>query len=347
MIKYGSLRRLGPALLLVAMVLLSHPLPGFAGSTTRPGDLAEDRPASGHAASTASYSYPIGTPGRPLGDGFFVRHGYAVENTWYLPDYWHAGEDWYAIDGSTAGARVYAVAAGTVVYAGANYPGRVVIIKHGDGLFSMYGHLDPELEVAAGEQVRRGTMLGRVLRRSDKTPNHLHFEIRAFLTTNEVNGANPRYNFRCGVRCPPGPGYWPIRAPDHPSAQGWRNPTHVIARRAYGAATAGRGEVVVARQPASGTTTIWSHAPGASRRTRVGEMRLQPGARFQLLNVLAGAEAGHATSARGYELWYQIRLGDGRDGWVQAALPSTYETGGDGRPATVRFSFYPWVVAER
>ncbi len=32
-----------------------------------------------------AYNYPMGFPGRPLGDGLLVRHGYATENTWYNP----------------------------------------------------------------------------------------------------------------------------------------------------------------------------------------------------------------------------------------------------------------------
>src|SRR5262245_36921156 len=58
------------------------------------------------AAAPVLFSYPIGTPGKPLGDGFFIRHGAGVENTWYNPGYWHTGEDWYAIAGDTAGAQV-------------------------------------------------------------------------------------------------------------------------------------------------------------------------------------------------------------------------------------------------
>jgi hypothetical protein len=34
-------------------------------------------------------------------------------------------------------------------------------------------------------------------------------------------------------------------------------------------------------------------------------------------------------------------LPDGRAGWVQAAIPSTFETGSDGRPSSVYFDFYP------
>jgi hypothetical protein len=32
-----------------------------------------------------TFTLPIGLPDRVLGDGFFVRHGYACENTLYNP----------------------------------------------------------------------------------------------------------------------------------------------------------------------------------------------------------------------------------------------------------------------
>src|SRR5215213_1275133 len=125
------------------------------------------------------FGYPVGQPGRVFGDGFLIRHGYATENTWYLPGYLHAGEDWYMVEGDTAGAGVYAAAAGDVVFAGSDYPGRVVIVRHTDDLFSMYGHLDYALPVAVGDVVERGNLLGTVLVRTDgRAPSHLHFEIR-------------------------------------------------------------------------------------------------------------------------------------------------------------------------
>jgi len=295
------------------------------------------------AAPLRSFSYPIGTPGKPLGDGFFIRHGVEVENTWYNPGYWHTGEDWYAVEGDTAGARVYAVADGEVVYAGANYPGRVVIVRHADDLFSMYGHLDPQLNVEVGQPIARGALIGTVLRRGDATPNHLHFEIRTFLTAREVNGAAPRYPFRCGVNCPPGPGYWPIAAPDLPSDLGWRNPTHVINRRMLpeGAIS----EVVVATKPVSSSVTLWSAPPGESEREPFGELKLQPGERYPLIEIQAGAEDTRETSALAYRLSYHIELPDGRIGWVQAAVPSTFETGSDHRPSSVYFNFFPAIEA--
>lgn len=44
-------------------------------------------------SSAIACSLPIGLPGRILGDGFLIRHGFAMENTWYLPGWLHAGED--------------------------------------------------------------------------------------------------------------------------------------------------------------------------------------------------------------------------------------------------------------
>jgi murein DD-endopeptidase MepM/ murein hydrolase activator NlpD len=297
-------------------------------------------------APSPAWSYPIGRPGQPLGDGFFVRHGYETENTWYNPGYWHTGEDWYAVNnGETAGAHVYAVAGGTVVYAGSNYPGRVVIVQHAGGLFSMYGHLDFNLLVQNGAQVARGQPLGAVLKRSDDVPSHLHFEIRTFLTADAVNGPHPRYGFRCGPNCPPGPGYWPIRAPDLPSDLGWRMPTHVINGRMFAPeAQAPLGQVVVTTRPVSASVMLWS-APGDSSAQMLEQLALQPGARFPLLGVHVGPEDQRETSAAGYELWYRIGLPDGRDGWVQAAVPSTFETGSDERPSSVYFNMVPAVSA--
>jgi murein DD-endopeptidase MepM/ murein hydrolase activator NlpD len=311
-----------------------------------PTSLATPLASAALAAPTAvppaavAFSYPIGMPGQPLGDGFFIRHGYATENTWYNPGYWHTGEDWYAVEGDTAGAHIYAVADGQVVYAGANYPGRVVIVRHAGDLFSMYGHLDPGLNIGVDQQLARGDLIGTVLRRNDATPNHLHFEIRTFDTTAEVNGRAPRYPFRCGPSCPPGPGYWPIDAPDHPGALGWRNPVHVLARRVAG--TSAFGQAVVATRPVSPSLTLWSSPPDDPARTALGQLDLHAGERFALLDLYAGAEDTRETSANAYQLWYRIALPDGRSGWVQAAVPSTFETGGDGRPSSVYFNFIPY-----
>lgn len=299
----------------------------------------------GAQAATPMFSYPVGLPGRVLGNGFLMRHGYATENTWYLPGYWHAGEDWYTAAGDAAGTSVFAAAAGEVVFAGSEYPGRVVIVRHAPELFSMYGHLDYALSVAEGDVVERGQLLGTILPRTDgRAPSHLHFEMRTFFTTPEVNGEAPRYGFACGFGCPPGPGYWPIDAPEHPSAMGWRNPTHVINRRAWpGGVPAGVDVVVSAAAPAS--STLWTGPGDAADSEPVADVPLRPGEAFPLLAVDTGAEETTETSAEAYRVWYRIALPDGAEGWVQAAVPSTNDTGSDGRPSSVRFDLLPAVAA--
>lgn len=285
---------------------------------------------------------PIGLPGRVPGDGFYVRHGYATENTWFNPGSWHTGEDWYLLEGNTAGAQVYAVADGEIVYAGFDYPGPVVIVQHDDELFSMYGHLDDDLAVESGP-VSRGQVLGTILDRTDgRAPSHLHFEIRRFLTSPPVNGPSPRYGFTCGPNCPPGPGYWPIDAPEHPSELGWMNPTHVIARRSRPDGESSAGLEVMVAEGASGTVPLWT-SPEATE--QIGELPLEVGARYPVLAIDAGPEDSTETSAQGYRLWYQIEVRE-RPAvvWVQAIETSTEETGSDGRPAALRFRMLPYVT---
>ncbi len=312
---------------------------GIAGASLA----ARARPSPAQSRAPA-FSYPVGLPGRPLGDGFIVRHGYATENTWYNPGWLHAGEDWYLLDGDTAGAGVYAAAAGEVVFAGSEYPGLVVIVQHAAGLYSMYGHLDYALAVAAGDQVERGQLLGTVLARTDgRAPSHLHFEFRTFLMTPEVNGDAPRYNVACGYECPPGPGYWPTDAPEHPSAMGWLNPTHVVAHHGFAESIPPDADVVVASAPPA-SAALWSAPLGDDSAEQVGTVTLRPGGRFALLEVRAGPADSRRTSAEAYVLWYRIELPNGGSGWVQAAIPSRFETGSDGRPASISFVLLPAVV---
>ncbi|MBA3450834.1 MAG: M23 family metallopeptidase [Chloroflexia bacterium] len=302
---------------------------------------------SGSARAQAiapAFSYPLGLPDRALGDGLLVRHGYAIENTWYNPGWLHTGEDWYLRDGETGGVGVYAAAAGEIAFAGSEYPGLVVIIAHDDGLYSMYGHLDYALGVEPGQTVARGQLLGTVLTRDDgRAPSHLHFEMRQFFTTAAVNGDSPRHGVACGFECPPGPGYWPIDAPELPSALGWRNPTHVINRRAWGENVPVGVEMIVS-DAAPASTPLWTAPADTAGAEPRGALPLIAGERYPLLAVDAGAEDATGTSAEAYRLWYRIALPDGGEGWVQAAVPDASDTGSDGRPSSVRFDFLPAVV---
>jgi hypothetical protein len=287
--------------------------------------------------------YPIRAGDGVPGNGFIIRHGFACENTWYNPGYWHTAEDWYALEGDTAGAEVIAIGDGDVVFAGGDYPGRVVIIQHRDDLFSVYGHLDNEVAVDEGDAVKRGDRLGAVLLRTDgRAPSHLHFEIRTFLLADEVNGDTPRYGFACGYNCPPGPGYWPIDAPEHPSSMGWRNPLETIAMSTSIAGSERR--VAVAAIGANSPAQLWSVPSDHEDALLLGQFSLDAGEQFRLFEAVTRDPASDRTSAEGYRLWYSIALPDGTRGWIQAAVPDDGDTGSDGRPSSVRINLLPMLA---
>jgi murein DD-endopeptidase MepM/ murein hydrolase activator NlpD len=194
----------------------------------------------------------------------------------------------------------------------------------------MYGHLDYALAVSEGQDVTVGQPLGSVLLRTDGTaPSHLHFEIRTFLTTPEVNGTQPRYGFACGYNCAPGPGYWPIDAPEHPSAMGWRNPTHVIAKRSQA------GNDAVVADGINETVPVWSLPSDRADAEQIGEVPLRTGDQFTWSSTAAGPEVTSGWSAERYRLWYEVELPALGSGWIQAAVPSDIETGGDGRASAI------------
>jgi murein DD-endopeptidase MepM/ murein hydrolase activator NlpD len=264
----------------------------------------------------------------------------------FYTGWWHTGENWHLNSGETGGSPVYAVADGTVVFSGSNYPGLVVLVQHDDQLYSMYGHLDFDAVVVEGDQLVRGQLLGHVLTRTDGRLSHLHFELRTFYESAEINGDSPSYGVNCGYNCPPGPGYWPMQDARHPSDMGWRNPTSVIANRAFaGGAVPSNAEIVVSTA-AGESASIWTAPKDQAGALRIDDLPTRPGDRYQLLEIDGGDEASTATSADGYQIWYRIALPGGSSGWVQAAIPSKRYTGTDGRPSTVRLRFLPGVDTE-
>jgi murein DD-endopeptidase MepM/ murein hydrolase activator NlpD len=86
----------------------------------------------------------------------------------------HTGIDF----GAPMGSPIYAAAGGEIFHAGwlGGY-GRCIIILHGDGISTLYGHCSV-LEVQPGQYVRRGQVIGRVGSTGFSTGPHLHFEVR-------------------------------------------------------------------------------------------------------------------------------------------------------------------------
>ena len=86
----------------------------------------------------------------------------------------HTGQD---ID-APWGAPVVAGATGTVSFVGwQNGYGQLVVIDHGGGLTTRYGHLS-HIEVPQGKTVVRGEVVGRVGSTGRSTGPHLHYEVR-------------------------------------------------------------------------------------------------------------------------------------------------------------------------
>ena len=86
----------------------------------------------------------------------------------------HSGQD---ID-AAMGDPVVAGASGKVTFAGRqNGYGQLVVIDHGGGLTTRYGHLS-HIDVAQGQTVERSQFIGRVGSTGRSTGPHLHYEIR-------------------------------------------------------------------------------------------------------------------------------------------------------------------------
>jgi murein DD-endopeptidase MepM/ murein hydrolase activator NlpD len=88
--------------------------------------------------------------------------------------HWHSGIDLAAERGTPVMATLPGVA--TVVISATGY-GLHVIIDHGGGLSSLYGHLDT-VTVVTGAYVDAGEVIGTVGATGNATGPHLHFEIR-------------------------------------------------------------------------------------------------------------------------------------------------------------------------
>ena len=90
--------------------------------------------------------------------------------------------------GASYGAAVVAAAAGTVImsqYYGGY--GNCIIIDHGGGVATLYGHMS-SLVAKNGQTVKAGETIGKVGSTGVSTGNHLHFEVR--INGSTVNPAN-------------------------------------------------------------------------------------------------------------------------------------------------------------
>ncbi len=78
------------------------------------------------------------------------------------------------------GSPIHATADGEVAFAGweGGY-GKLVIVRHGSGYSTYYGHLS-EIKAAVGKTIRRGDVVGLMGATGNTTGPHLHYEVRLY-----------------------------------------------------------------------------------------------------------------------------------------------------------------------
>jgi murein DD-endopeptidase MepM/ murein hydrolase activator NlpD len=108
-----------------------------------------------------------------LGDGFRFREVHPVLGTPRM----HYGQDFEV----PYGTEVYATGNGTVIESGWNSMGfgNFVVIDHGYGLRSTYGHLS-KINISKGVNVKRGDLIGHSGNTGTSSGPHLHYQIDQF-----------------------------------------------------------------------------------------------------------------------------------------------------------------------
>ena len=120
---------------------------------------------------------------RQLASGF----GYRRDPFYHTPSF-HPGMDFTA----AVGTEIYATANGTVSMIRTEpwgY-GNHIIINHGNGYTTLYGHLSRSI-ARPGQKIKRGQLIGYVGNTGRSTGSHLHYEVRKF-----NNPLNPAFFYR-------------------------------------------------------------------------------------------------------------------------------------------------------
>lgn len=135
--------------------------------------------SSGSSASSSgggsNFTYSGGKLGWPVPGRTYVSSGFVSRNSPVGRGYeFHTGLDIPA----PYGYGIQAAEAGTVITAGwVNGYGNCVIISHGNGLTTLYGH-NSSLVVSVGDTVSRGQVIAKCGATGYATGNHCHFEVR-------------------------------------------------------------------------------------------------------------------------------------------------------------------------
>ncbi|WP_175410237.1 peptidoglycan DD-metalloendopeptidase family protein [Streptomyces sp. TRM64462] len=142
-----------------------------AGLTRGGGEAPPPTPAPAAAAGAPAAAASRLSASAPVLDAVITAR-YRQPGGWAAG--YHTGVD-FAVP---TGTQVWSAAPGTVVSAGwQGAYGNAVVVRHVDGMFSLYAHLSA-VSVSAGEQVTAGQQLGLSGSTGNSTGPHLHFEVR-------------------------------------------------------------------------------------------------------------------------------------------------------------------------
>ena len=129
--------------------------------------------SSGGQGSSDNWVQGTGQLGWPVSGEITSPYGYRVHPIWGTTIY-HSGID----IGVDEGTPVHAADGGVVVWSGwmGGY-GYAVVIDHGNGLSTLYGH-NSELAVDEGQSVAKGQVISYAGSTGNSTGPHVHFEVR-------------------------------------------------------------------------------------------------------------------------------------------------------------------------
>lgn len=119
------------------------------------------------------FSLPVGLP-FCIKDWFGTPRSLPFNGSNY--SYFHGGVD-YGVCSQDHPFDIYAAAAGKVVFANLlPVRGNATIIDNGWGVYTIYAH-QKQIDVAAGQQVEAGQLIGQIGQTGHVTGPHLHFEM--------------------------------------------------------------------------------------------------------------------------------------------------------------------------
>lgn len=129
--------------------------------------------SSGGQGASDNWIQGTGQLGWPVSGEITSPYGYRVHPIWGTTIY-HSGID----IGVDEGTPVHAADGGVVVWSGwmGGY-GYAVVIDHGNGLSTLYGH-NSELAVDEGQSVAKGQVISYAGSTGNSTGPHVHFEVR-------------------------------------------------------------------------------------------------------------------------------------------------------------------------